>query len=79
MWELLTGEEPYASMHYGAIIGLKLTLFLSIHVFLSNLFLSVVHRCTDNDDVMAIIECGFSSYILLHFCIALLFNMFLHL
>eukprot|EP01018_Ginkgo_biloba_P004138 Gb_32796 [translate_table: standard] len=21
MWELLTGEEPYASMHYGAIIG----------------------------------------------------------
>lgn len=22
MWELLTGEEPYANMHYGAIIGL---------------------------------------------------------
>ena len=21
MWELLTGEEPYADMHYGAIIG----------------------------------------------------------
>ncbi|KAH6555192.1 hypothetical protein KP509_1Z275100 [Ceratopteris richardii] len=21
LWELLTGEEPYASMHYGAIIG----------------------------------------------------------
>jgi hypothetical protein len=21
MWELLTGEEPYANMHYGAIIG----------------------------------------------------------
>ena len=21
MWELLTGEEPYASMHCGAIIG----------------------------------------------------------
>ena len=23
MWEPLTGEEPYASMHYGAIIGLS--------------------------------------------------------
>ncbi|KAJ7532053.1 hypothetical protein O6H91_14G070300 [Diphasiastrum complanatum] len=21
MWELLTGEEPYANMHYGAVIG----------------------------------------------------------
>lgn len=21
MWELLTGEEPYADLHYGAIIG----------------------------------------------------------
>lgn len=21
MWEILTGEEPYANMHYGAIIG----------------------------------------------------------
>lgn len=21
LWELLTGEEPYATMHYGAIIG----------------------------------------------------------
>jgi len=24
MWELLTGEEPYASMNYGAIIGMSL-------------------------------------------------------
>lgn len=23
MWELLTGEEPYADLHYGAIIGKK--------------------------------------------------------
>lgn len=22
MWELLTGEEPYADLHYGAIIGI---------------------------------------------------------
>lgn len=22
LWEILTGEEPYANMHYGAIIGL---------------------------------------------------------
>ncbi|RAL38237.1 hypothetical protein DM860_018295 [Cuscuta australis] len=21
MWELITGEEPYADLHYGAIIG----------------------------------------------------------
>lgn len=21
MWELLTGDEPYADLHYGAIIG----------------------------------------------------------
>ena len=24
MWEILTGEEPYANMHYGAIIGIHL-------------------------------------------------------
>lgn len=23
MWEILTGEEPYANMHYGAIIGMQ--------------------------------------------------------
>lgn len=22
MWELITGEEPYGDMHYGAIIGI---------------------------------------------------------
>lgn len=32
MWELLTGEEPYANMHYGAIIGLKLTPYSSADV-----------------------------------------------
>jgi len=25
MWELLTGEEPYADMHCGAIIGKNLS------------------------------------------------------
>lgn len=29
MWEILTGEEPYADMHCGAIIG-KLSLFKTI-------------------------------------------------
>lgn len=24
LWEILTGEEPYANMHYGAIIGVFL-------------------------------------------------------
>ena len=28
LWEILTGEEPYANMHYGAIIGLTWVLFL---------------------------------------------------
>jgi hypothetical protein len=23
LWEILTGEEPYANMHYGAIIGMS--------------------------------------------------------
>lgn len=30
LWEILTGEEPYANMHYGAIIG-KLLLSFFIH------------------------------------------------
>jgi hypothetical protein len=23
MWELLTDEEPYTNMHYGAIVGMQ--------------------------------------------------------
>lgn len=23
LWEILTGDEPYANMHYGAIIGMR--------------------------------------------------------
>lgn len=34
MWEILTGEEPYADMHCGAIIG-KTMLFFSMVVFIS--------------------------------------------
>lgn len=37
MWEILTGEEPYANMHCGAIIG---KLFLLIQVIVINLFFS---------------------------------------
>lgn len=29
MWEILTGEEPYADMHCGAIIG-KFVLMISL-------------------------------------------------
>jgi len=32
MWEILTGEEPYATMHYGAIIG-KAFLFINFIIF----------------------------------------------
>ena len=34
MWELLTGEEPYADLHYGAIIGTPLSLITITTVFL---------------------------------------------
>ena len=33
LWEILTGEEPYAHMHYGAIIGV-FTLSLSLSLLL---------------------------------------------
>lgn len=42
LWEILTGEEPYANMHYGTIIGTILLLFcfflsgLLSHVSLNN-------------------------------------------
>ena len=28
MWEILTGEEPYANMHYGAIIGIQFIAYI---------------------------------------------------
>ena len=38
MWELLTGEEPYADMHYGAIIGESVD---CLHTNISICFLKV--------------------------------------
>lgn len=35
MWELLTGEEPYANMHYGAIIGKSLPACITIFSYQS--------------------------------------------
>lgn len=35
LWELLTGEEPYADLRYGAIIGKSL---ISIMIFTSIYF-----------------------------------------
>jgi hypothetical protein len=34
MWELLTGEEPYAELHYGAIIGRRITYAAIIYLIL---------------------------------------------
>ena len=34
LWEILTGEEPYANMHYGAIIGAVLLNFPNVLVLL---------------------------------------------
>jgi hypothetical protein len=33
MWELLTGEEPYADMHCGAIIGKNMCLKRKLKYF----------------------------------------------
>lgn len=48
LWEILTGEEPYANMHYGAIIGAVLLnfpgvifLFVSILLMQKNLILHI--------------------------------------
>lgn len=30
MWELLTGEEPYANRHWASIIGMYVTLIFAI-------------------------------------------------
>ncbi|KAG0611966.1 hypothetical protein M758_7G180400 [Ceratodon purpureus] len=47
MWELLTGEEPYASMHYGAIIGgiVNNTLRPSIPTWCDPLWKSLMEKC----------------------------------
>jgi serine/threonine protein kinase len=47
MWELLTGEEPYANMHYGAIIGgiVNNTLRPSIPTWCDPLWKSLMERC----------------------------------
>nr|XP_024383920.1 uncharacterized protein LOC112286350 isoform X3 [Physcomitrium patens] len=47
MWELLTGEEPYANMHYGAIIGgiVNNTLRPAIPTWCDPLWKSLMERC----------------------------------
>lgn len=42
LWEILTGEEPYANMHYGAIIG---TFFLLFPLFTFMVVLVLVRSC----------------------------------
>lgn len=39
MWEILTGEEPYANMHCGAIIGKDLLCIITYKQCLSSEFL----------------------------------------
>lgn len=40
LWELLTGEEPYADLHYGVIIGKNPLLY--VDMMPKNLFLRLV-------------------------------------
>ncbi|CAK9238172.1 unnamed protein product [Sphagnum troendelagicum] len=51
MWELLTGEEPYASMHYGAIIGgiVNNTLRPKIPSWCDPTWKSLMERCWSAD------------------------------
>lgn len=55
LWEILTGEEPYANMHYGAIIGAVLLnfsgviiLFVSILLMQKNLILHIATWIINN-------------------------------
>lgn len=41
MWEILTGEEPYANMHYGAIIGILFFFFFPFIISILLLFIYV--------------------------------------
>ena len=53
LWEILTGEEPYANMHYGAIIGMNLLLFPQ-HLTIETSFVSVFyHACSRSFIAMA--------------------------
>jgi hypothetical protein len=54
LWEILTGEEPYANMHYGAIIGMYETFLLHHRVlhFWSTIAHSVI-ICSAGAEVWA--------------------------
>ncbi|KAI5067994.1 hypothetical protein GOP47_0016339 [Adiantum capillus-veneris] len=51
LWELLTGEEPYASMHYGAIIGgiVSNTLRPPVPRWCDSAYRSLMERCWSAD------------------------------
>lgn len=71
MWELLTGEEPYANMHYGAIIGLKLSPHLSADVSLLLInVLFIAESVVDDGNELYLINFRSSScyFILLTWC-----------
>ena len=63
LWEILTGEEPYANMHYGAIIGIDamLTFMISfLHQHVRLLCLGIEHFCYNFD------SCNLESYAVVH-------------
>lgn len=57
LWEILTGEEPYANMHYGAIIGIQLTCNFFMNILNFRMFLVVSHVF-----ILSLIECSFLSH-----------------
>ena len=55
LWELLTGEEPYADLHYGAIIGnvppiLLFGLFHSLQVVSGSWISRVIYEREKNEE-----------------------------
>lgn len=49
MWEILTGEEPYADMHYGEVIGMLMKLNLKqLHRFANVTFAGCVNHICNN-------------------------------
>jgi len=59
MWEILTGEEPYANMHCGAIIG-KVLLYVTKTYTSSGLFCDGCGNITGNCSVF----CSLASIII---------------
>lgn len=59
MWEIITGEEPYANMHRGAIIGtIRTCSFKLFQTFLDRFY----HQIFSRDSMLELILCPLNKY-----------------